>query len=479
VELPSGIVLPPGVRSLESERNVSTAEVGKDGESWWLGVREGGPDVNPELTGSAKFPVYDEMQKTDSVVKSMLWAFMLPIRSVETEAEPADETPVDRLVADFLAWNLGLGEALGELSTSWSQTQRQGLDALVFGCAIEELIWGDLTEWRDADGDVHLVRPLRRLARRPAKTIETVERDRFGRLKKVTQNVPDAKPMPGEKVSFTLFEEEPGTWNGVSLLRSAWGPWKLKRELMVAAGIAFDRYSSGIPKVRYPAGNAGDKTKAEEMGREIRAHERGYVALEGAAEQGWDLEILGGAQTIADPMPLMRSYNLEILFAGMQAFMALGITESGSRAVGNVQQRPYYEAVDAVNHDLARLRTRQVVERIKTVNFGAQVETPVLRPAHIHTIDPEKLGAIADLAPYFNFTDREADDDVRDLLGLTKREVADALGIPRDQLESALRAAGLDQATLAQIADALPDEVGVAVSPNGKPPAEGDGLGLA
>jgi SAM-dependent methyltransferase len=51
------------------------------------------PGRHPEVTGSAKFPVYDEMQKTDSVVNSVVSALTPSIDEVRTfwEAHPCGE----------------------------------------------------------------------------------------------------------------------------------------------------------------------------------------------------------------------------------------------------------------------------------------------------------------------------------------------------------------------------------------------------
>jgi hypothetical protein len=81
-----------------------------------------------------------------------------------------------------------------------------------------------------------------------------------------------------------VLEEEPGRWDGVSLLRAAWGPWELKKQLMISSGIAWDRWAAGIPVVRYPERwRRLSCEKAEEIGRSIRTHERAYVAFEGPA----------------------------------------------------------------------------------------------------------------------------------------------------------------------------------------------------
>jgi hypothetical protein len=167
----------------------------------------------------------------------------------------------------------------------------------------------------------------------------------------------------------------------VSLLRAAWGPWTLKRELMIAAGIAWDRWAAGFPVVRYPK-NGGREAleKAEELGRAVRNHEHGYAAFEGAPptdnnrRTAGTSTIKGGAGLLPDPTPLMIRYELAILGAGLMTWMALGTSsETGARATAQVQDEPFYVFLEAFAGDLATERRRQVLRRFVDVNFGTAV----------------------------------------------------------------------------------------------------------
>jgi len=398
-------------------------EYGTDREWWAAQYEAGGPDINPVLSGQAKYDVYDEMALTDSVVKSLLWMQRLPIRGATWELDPASEDGQDLLVRDVVARNLGVGdwEGDGHLAAPWPRQLDQALLALRWGSMLEELVWDDPVRW-DFDGTSRLVRPLARLAPRPPRTVRKIEFDQ-GRIRRVEQNLSQTRPIPGDKLAFTVLDEEPGRWEGVSLLRAAWGPWALKKQLMIAAGIAWDRWAAGIPVVRYPTnGSAADLEKAEEIGRSIRTHERAYVAFEGPEPtpdnpNGWSLQIEGGASVLPDPVNLLQRYDLYVLAAGLQQFMALGSTQSGSRAVAEVQDEPFYMAVEAIAGDLAAQRQQQVIRRIVDVNFGTEYEAPKLRVAKIQSEDVEKLARIlADLQQAgFTFSDRDVQNYVRGL----------------------------------------------------------------
>lgn len=444
---------------------------GADGDSWYYdtGVA-GGPDVAPELDGRGKYDAYRRMRASDPAVRSLEWLFKLPVRSAEWKIDPVSEDPVDLLVADLLGMQFGLSAGkgspsehlggVGHLDLTWDESLAQALLCVPYGAMGEELVWDDEQEWRDRNGDPVDVRPLARLAPRHASTIADIEVDRkTGKIRRVRQDVYGTGVrsgaetwIPGEKLAWYVIEKEGSNWYGTSLLRAAYGPWKQKTALMLSAGIGYDRWLAGIPKVRRPAGGTpADARKAQNIGKNLRQHERGYVSLEGSVEDGWDVEIM--TATINDPTPMLRLYDEQIAKAGLQQFSSLGTTERGSRAVGEVLADPYYMAVSVLANGIAQSRMRQPFRRFVDVNFGPQVRVPTLRVSKIQGRNVAVLArAMADLTSAgMSFTDRDTQNDVRDQLDL--RHLPDEVA--------------------AAVAE-LPEDVGLRGPPG---VGEGDGLG--
>jgi hypothetical protein len=139
----------------------AAGEAGVDGDSWYAHILGGGPDVNPELTGSQKFDVYDEMAKTDASIKALLMFWSLPSEGRRLGPEPegrrtgcrsrtrsrSRSATRQRPVRDRAARRLWL-------DLSWKELLAQGLkELLTMGPCIEELVWDDVRSWVDADGD--------------------------------------------------------------------------------------------------------------------------------------------------------------------------------------------------------------------------------------------------------------------------------------------------------------------------------------
>lgn len=473
-QLPAGDVLDP-----------PTGEAGQDGDSWNQLISGGGPDINPELSGRLKFLEYDRMRKQDGTVKSLLWFLKLPIRGATWSLDPADETPEALAIRDCVAWNFGLEDQAGVMPQSWDRQTSHLLTALDFGPAFAEIVWGDLRAWTDADGDQHLIRPIVRLAPRMPQTIDRFDRNQDGSPKQLTQDVVGARPIPGEKLIYLTFDDEPGQWDGVSILRPAWFPWRLKRELMISAGIGWDRFSMGVPVVYHPDTEQGEQ-KAAEIGRSVRTHQRAYVRLpvpQGGSKDDseWGLEILNAASSLADPTSLIRLCAEQIFEAGMLQFARQGMGQTGARASAETQAEPYYIAVTALARELARERRRQELRAFVKVNFGEPAADRWTPKLTVSRIQPRNVQVMSDAINLlstagFSFTDRDTQDDVRDLLGLTRlpNDLEQAHGISRDQVRGALAAVGVDEQTLAQVISMLPDDVGVA--PMRGPVAEGQPL---
>lgn len=404
------------------EASAPTGVAGSDGDSWYYDLYSGGPDTNPALLGYLKYLAFNEMRLSDPAVRSALWLYKLPMRAAHWDLEPGGEDPADRAVADALSQQFGLGEhaADGWLDLTWDEQITQATLLLDWGAMFEEVVWGEPRTWTDADGDEHLLRPIDRLAPRYPASVEKISTDpQTGLIRELIQRNPDTRPIPGSKLVWYVLDREGSNWYGTSLLRPMYGPWVLKKGLQIAAAIGWDRFASGVPVIRHPSGK---KAEAEAIGKEIRTHERAYVALEGAPPPAgqWSFEIASISGTINDPVPLLRHYDQQIAMAAQQMFAGLGTSETGSRAVGETLSDPYYLAVSAIANGIASSKTRRLFRMWVDENFGTEVAVPRLRVSKIQAKNiPVLSGAIADLSTAgLNFTDPETIETLREILDL-------------------------------------------------------------
>jgi hypothetical protein len=357
-------------------------------DSWYMDLYAGGPDTNPLLSGRAKYEVYEEMRTSDPTVRSVLWMFKLPIRQASWRVDAVSEDPLDQIVAEAVEWQFGLGpdENDGRLDLTWDESLQQALLFLDYGAMFEEIVWGEPETWTDSSGTDHLVRPINRLAPRFPRTVFRTSHDvRTGKLDWIQQDLPGALPIPGELLCHYALERDP------------------------------------------IGGGQKALDQARQIGREYRTHERAYVALEGPApgpgQPGtnlWDMSILDGSKSLADPVPLLKEYDMQIATAGLQMFSRLATTPSGNRAVGEILSDPFYMAARAVAGHVASVRTRDAVRKFVDRNFGTEVGTPQIRFSKIQGKNiPVLAAAISDLTNAgMTFTDVPPQNDVREQLDL-------------------------------------------------------------
>jgi hypothetical protein len=447
-------------------KEIPSGAAGTDGDQYsdsYQGM-SGGADLNPQWSGRAKYDVIEEMRKSDPAIHSLLWMFKLPYRQANWDHVPFQngDDPIDLLIAEACDAQFGLGDYEGWLDLSHDELLTQDSLMLDFGAMFEEIVPGDPVEWSPlGDSSVsRIIRPFSRLAPRYPATVEKIETDkRTGRIRTLEQDLEGARPIPGEWIVPYVLDRE-ADWFGTSLLRYCYGAWRMKKALLISAAIGWDRYSSGIPVVHYPPGK---KAEAISIGRNIRTHERGYVALEGPpVEAGgeWGFRIESGASSLADPVNLLRHYDLQIASAGLQGWKELGNTSTGSRATADVVQNPYWKAVEAFAHQIAMTRRKYVLRKFVDVNFGTEYHAPELRVSKIEAKDILALSTvIANLSSAnLTFTDRDTQNDIRDRLELT--HLPEEVATP-----------------LEQTVNGLPDNVGV--QPTLTVPPEGSSINPA
>lgn len=483
------------MRSLSSlltpERSYETVEIAPVQQPDALGVAQGstayGEDSKSamnliglteneqaEMLPPIRFQTFDIMSREDPAVKSAAWLVSQPIRAAEWDLIPG-KAPEDKLIADALAWQFGLHDETGLLDLSWREQLAQKLLMLRYGCMFEEIMVGDGIEiWYDEDGDPHPIRPFTRLAPRFPQSIKMpdgITTDvRTGGIARFEQWLPGARPVPGRKMAAYVMDKEGNDWLGTSMLRPMYGPWRLKRAVLISAGIGWDRFAFGTPVVRYPKGGGpARRREAENIGRNWRTHERGYFVLEGTREQGWDVSIEGGG-TMQDPTPLIHTYNEEIASAAMQHFIVLGSAQSGNRALGDALSEPYYMFLNSIADDIATATMKHVFRKWVDMNFGPEFDVPKLNVSKIASRNVAVLAAaIAALSDAgFSFSDFETQNDVRDILDL--RQLAE----PVQEAVEAVTTGDPGVGIVPSQREPLPG----ATDANGRPQlAEGEGLG--
>lgn len=327
-----------------------------------------------ELTHPASVTVYGQMRH-DSKLAAVLAGYTLQLRRASWQLDGAgcrDE------VVQHVADDLGIpvmgsddkptGARLRDVS--WNQHLR---------AALQHLIWGHYGFELAAeivDGRAHLTT----LAERQPATIAAVHADpRTGRLLGVDQTAMSKDNSPqikADRIVWYVNDREGANWTGRSVLRSAYAPWLIKREMMRVAAISNRRWGAGVPvAVPSPGTNptAAQLTDAQRLASAARAGDVAGAAM----PANFDLKIVGLSGSVPDTLGFIRWLDQQMTSAALMSHLDLGgETRTGSYALGRAFVDLLMMALESIGEHVADTATREVVARVVGWNWGTDEPVP-------------------------------------------------------------------------------------------------------
>jgi len=259
--------------------------IGSTGTSLYAGYFD--EETLPALQGKAAYDVYDEMRRGDAQVKMMLSAIKNPLKSSTFRHEPKDDSDEAKKVADFLDWHWFKSPFV-----QWERWFSEVMTHLDFGVSVHEYTF---TAYQHREhGLVHCVggmgfRKLSTIERwkvTPDKGLVGIDQIAHGdTVKDGSQNV----HIPVESLFVFTNEQEGDNWEGVSLLRAAYGPWFRKKHLLKMAMIGAEKAAIGVPVGTYSnASDDAQRAAFEAIMQSFVVHESSYLL----APMGYEIDVL-------------------------------------------------------------------------------------------------------------------------------------------------------------------------------------------
>lgn len=403
--------------------NPPTTEIGGSGNSgsvlgnWAAFIDDREP--THELSWPTSIKTYDLMVN-DSQVQGLLTSMYLPVTRYRWMIDPRDSRPE---VYEPLARDMGL-PVLGQDSNERVRNSNRFShnkhihDALKFGLKYGHIYFEQVATV-ESDGLAH----LRKLAARMPHTILKINLERDGGLKEVEQTVPgDLRPavIPVNKLVAYVWDTEPGSWVGRSLLRAMYKPWLIKDRVIRVGAINIERAGAGVPIITAPPGATKPQIQAlDKMAQKYKAGE----AAGGALPNGATLTLSGIQGTQPDAAGYIRLMNEEMARSSLQMFMQLGQTETGSRALGESFIDYFALSQRALATWYADITNDHVIEDWVDWNFGEDEPAPAL----VYDVMDDPTLAITDLAAMIQngaiVVDAELKSWIRDKYQLPKAEI--------------------------------------------------------
>ena len=262
---------------------------------------------------------------TDPDINAALDAVLLPLLSAGLTVEPGTEDARGAEIAEFLQNDL-------DNMSNDLQDHRYGslFGALTDGVAPYQKVFA----FDKTDGRVH----LRKLATRPARTVTAWHTDDNGGPDGITQLDLDGVEVRFEMDELLVFapRRRQGGLVGDSLLRRAYGSWKIKSDLSKTGVAAVDRGAMGVPVMRPGRADAPYLKRVNALLSGIRSAAKAYVRLEPDQDMS-DFDIKGISGKTLDPVPQMEFHRRGIYLALLCPFLPLGSGGEGSLALSREQ----------------------------------------------------------------------------------------------------------------------------------------------
>jgi hypothetical protein len=334
----------------------------------------------PELKWPMSIGVFNEM-RTDAQLSALYKGTTLPIRRWDWFIVPngADDAMVRELQKDL---NLPVeGEKLLEQPLrgrsknrfQFLEHMRLAMRALLFGFAYFEQL-GIIAA---SDGLPDGRWQLRKLAERPQKTIDQFLVAEDGGLISIRQNIRPLNRLgqylmpieiPIDRLVGYVWEQEDGSWVGRSMMRDCYKNWVVKDRLIRIDAINHER-AGGVPYVTaQPGATAGEIEQLHNMARDFKIGE----AAGGAVPFGAALNIARAGNT--NVVESIKYHDESMARNWLLMMMQLGMTTSGSRALGRTFHDFFAQGQDAIAQWFAGTFNCHVVEDWVDWNYGEEVE---------------------------------------------------------------------------------------------------------
>lgn len=327
-----------------------------------------------DLNWPASVYTYGLMRR-DPQLAAVLNAVTLPIRRATWQVDPAGADPAAvQLVAD------GLGLAVKDAGYTptaartrgvrWSQHCRLSLLDLVFGhAAFEE-------RYDIVSGQARLAG----LAERMPLTIQTIDVNPDGTLKGIQQHGQPGshvEPIPAHHLLWYAHEREGSAWQGHSLLRPAYAPWLLKREMLRALATGNRRFNAGVPTVEWAPGS--DPTPAQMVeAQQYASAARVGDQSGGSLPPGATLRLVGLTGGSPDTLGFVRYLDQQMSRIALAGMLDLGETPNGSRALGAEFVDLFLLTIQTIADGHAEEITGQTAARLVAYNLGDEAPVPVV-----------------------------------------------------------------------------------------------------
>jgi len=257
-------------------------------------------EFRPEFEGRDGIEELKKMEEESTVKKTLNYIFS-GLSSPEYFIDPASEDEEDLRAAAFAADQLGI-DGVQSNKYGFQRLLQTYKNALKYGTSYCELALQLAGNQAVLDKLVP-IHPL---------NVSQINYDAAGGPKSITvegkvvgeKGKEFKRDIPIQKLVIFVNEDE-GDLRGQSILRAAYFPYRIKREMLKLVNKGYERFLLGIPKISAPAGvdeNHPSWAIAESLARRFAMNPRAGLVL----PEGWEIDVLTATSSMPDALPYIN-----------------------------------------------------------------------------------------------------------------------------------------------------------------------------
>lgn len=351
----------------DSRPVVHVKEEGNTGTEITSGVLN--EDYLSEFVGTEAADIYDKMRRSDPRVKMCLMAVMSPIKGASWQIEAAGDEKDQILHKELVEHCIFQSKY-----KRWKQFLHEILTMIPFGYSLFERShvaikghpkFGDIIAYRN-------------FGWRSPRTIEYWRVDDNESLIAVDQfsdgDFQENNTMDARFLSLFTLDREGSNFEGVSMLRPAYGSWLRKRVYQKLQAIGIEKYAVPTPVLTVPEdkGTSAQFTEMKTILQAYTSHQSQYITK----PEGWELEINANNFDATQVQSAIDAENMEMVNAFLANFLLLGQQGSGSYALSTDLSDFFLSAIEHVAEIICEVFNDQIIPELIKLNYGPQEEYP-------------------------------------------------------------------------------------------------------
>lgn len=370
-----------------------------------------------ELQGQEWRRIIAEME-LDPVVGAVLFAVDMLIRRVQWTVKPGSSDNEDQRIAEFV------DGCRDDMRETWSETISEILTMLPYGWSLHELVYKERLgvtpppqfdpqwqEWTPGPTSRHNDGAIgwHSWAIRSQDSLLRWEFRRNGDLVGMWQLAPPDYALtliPAGKSLLFRTKMRKGNPEGRSILRTAYRPWYMKKNIENIEGIGIERDLAGLPVAYVPPELLSSAATAEQVAlldaiksivTNIRRDEQEGIVWPLAYDENsnllFDLKLLstGGARQF-DTDRIVARYDQRIAMSTLADFILLGHENVGSFSLSQDKSDLFITAIEAWLDTIADTINRHAIPQLMALNGWGDRPQPTVEHGEITKISLKDLG---------------------------------------------------------------------------------------